>query len=144
MAISVKKIVLWRSEVEHRPGVLAGVLDPLARAGASLKCVMGYRFPGGQKAAIELYPVAGKKTVAAAHAAGLAVSSIPTLLIEGDDRPGLGHAFARALAEAGINIAFLVAHVTGRKYSAVIGMESEADAKKAVPLIRKAAASRKK
>ncbi len=144
MAITVKRIVLWRTEVEHQPGVLAGVLEPLACAGVSLKCVMGYRLPGGQKAAIELYPVTGKKAAAAAAAGGLSASPIPALLIEGDDRPGLGHAFARALAEAGINIAFLVAHAIGRKYSAVAGFESEADAKKAVPLIKKAAASRKK
>jgi len=144
MAVSVKKIILWRTEVEHKSGVLAGVLEPLASAGVSLKCVMGYRFPGGQKAAIELYPVTGKKAVAAAKAGGLAGSSIPALLIEGDDKPGLGYAFSRALADAGVNIAFLVAHVIGRKYSAIAGFENEEDAKKAAPLIKKAAQPKKK
>ena len=42
MAVSVKKVTLWRKEVSHAPGVLAGVLEPLAGAGANLRVVMGY------------------------------------------------------------------------------------------------------
>ena len=54
--------------------------------------VMAYRYPGGEnRAAIELYPVSGRKSAAAAQTAGLAPSSISTLVIEGDNRPGLGH-----------------------------------------------------
>jgi hypothetical protein len=57
---------------------------------------MAYRYPGGEnKAAIELYPVSGKKSAGAAQTAGLAPSSISTLLVEGDNRPGLGHAIAK-------------------------------------------------
>jgi hypothetical protein len=90
MAITVKKIVLWRKEVENRPGALAATLAPLAGAGASLQLVMGYHFPGREsRAAIELYPIAGRKVTAAARSAGLAAASIPALLVEGDDRPGL-------------------------------------------------------
>jgi methionine synthase II (cobalamin-independent) len=44
----------------------------------------------------------------------------------------------RALADAGLNLDFLVAQVIGRKYSAVIGFENEADADKASVLIKKA------
>ncbi len=145
MAVSVKKIVLWRAEVANQPGVLAETLKPLAEAGANLTVVMGYRFPGDpSKAAIELYPVTGRKATAAAQAAGLGAVSIPTILVEGDDRPGLGHAIAQAAASAGVNLSFVVAQVIGRKYSAVIGFENEDDAKKALPLIKKAAAGKQK
>jgi len=41
----------------------------------------------------------------------------------------------------GINIAFFVAQVIGKKFSAVIGFETADDAKKAAPLIKKAAKS---
>jgi hypothetical protein len=106
---------------------------------------MGYRYPGdGTKAAIELYPVAGKKVTAAASEAGLSASSIPTLLVEGDDKPGLGFAIAQAIAEAGVDMTFFVAQAVGRRFSAVLGFESEADAKTATPLIKKATASKKK
>jgi len=145
MAVTVKKIVLWRREVENRPGALASTLGPLASAGADLHVVMAYRYPGDEtKAAIELYPVTGKKSVAAAQEAGLSASSIPALLVEGDNRPGLGHAISQAIADAGINLGFLVTQVVGRKYSAVFGFESAADATKGAALIRKATAPKKR
>jgi len=145
MALTVKRICLWRSEVENKPGVLASTLEPLAKAGLDLWGVMGYRLPGeGARAAIEVYPVVGKKSVAAAQSAGLSASSIPTLLVEGDNKPGLGHVVARAIADAGINLSFLLAQVVGRKYSSLFGFESEEDARKAATLIKKATAARKR
>jgi hypothetical protein len=144
MAVSVKKIVLWRKEVENRPGALAHTLAPLASAGASLQLVMGYRFPGHEsRAAIELYPIAGRKVTAAARSAGLEPASIPALLVEGDDRPGLGHGTAQAMADAGMDLDFLVAQVLGKRYTEVIGFATAADAAKAAGLIRKASTARK-
>jgi hypothetical protein len=144
MAVSVRKITLWRSEVPNRPGMLAGALAALSQAGADLKVVMAYRFPGDEsRGAVELYPVTGKRAQTAARRAGLSESGIPTLLVDGDDRPGVGAAIARALAEEGINLAFFVAQALGRRYAAVIGFDSESDAKKAVPLIKKAKPSKK-
>jgi hypothetical protein len=106
---------------------------------------MAYRYPGAEsKAAIELYPVTAMKSVAAAKEAGLTASSIQAFLVEGDNRPGLGHAISQAIADAGINMDFVVAQVIGRKYSAVFGFESEADASKGAAVIRKAAAAKKR
>ena len=90
MPVTVKNISLWRKEVENQVGMLAHTLEPLTKAGANLRVLMGYRYPGdATKAAIELYPIAGKKVIAAAAGVGLVASSIPTLLVEGDDKPGL-------------------------------------------------------
>ena len=98
MSVTVKHITLWRAEVENKAGVLARTLESLAAAGADLHVVMGYRYPRGEvKAAIEVYPVTTKKSVAAAQAAGLGASSIPSLLVEGDNKPGLAHAVAKAI-----------------------------------------------
>ncbi len=145
MAVTVKKITLWRREVDNRAGALADVVRPLANAGADLQVLMGYRYPGNEtRAAIELYPVAGKKLTAAAQAAGFSASSIPTLLVEGDNKPGLGATTARAIADAGINLGFVIVQVCGKKYSAIYGFESEADSRKAAGLIKKAAAAKKK
>jgi hypothetical protein len=44
-------------------------------------------------------------------------------VVEGDNRPGLGHAIAKAIGDAGINISFVMAQVVGRRYSAVFGLE---------------------
>ena len=141
MAISVKKITLWRREMVDRPGTLAGVLAPVAGAGASLRVVMAYRYPEpAGRAAVELAPVAGRKATAAAQSAGLAPAAIGALLVEGDDRPGLGQTLSNALGQAGINLHFLMALVSGRRYAAVFGFGSDADADRAVPIIKKSAA----
>jgi hypothetical protein len=139
MAVRVKQITLWRSEVANRAGALAGMLGPIAEAGGNLKVVMGYRMPGAEnRAAVEVYPVTGKKVTAAARSVGLSDSGIPALLVDGDDRAGLGGAIARGIAEAGINMIFLMAQVVGRRYSAIIGFESAADARRAGAVVRKA------
>ena len=144
MPVKVKRITLWRKELENRPGTLADTLAPLAKAGTDLQVVMGYCHPGDRtKAAVELFPIANKKTTAAATEAGLAAVGIPALHVEGDNRPGLGHAIAQALAGAGVNLDFLVAQVIGRKYSALIGFENDTDAVKASALIKTAAAKKK-
>jgi len=145
MAVTVKRVTLWRSEVENKPGMLAQTLKPLADAGANLQVIMSYRFPGEPtRAAIELSPVSGKKSEAAAKAARLDRSSIPTLLAIGDDRPGLGSEIAEAIAGAGINISFMVAQVVGRRYSAVYGFETEEEARVATNLIKKASKPRRR
>jgi hypothetical protein len=145
VALTVKKIALWRKEVENGAGILAGALAPLAHAGANIHVVMAYRYPGHEfKGAIELYPVTGKKSATAAKEAGFSASDIPALLVEGDNRAGLGYATAQAIADAGISLDFLMAQVVGKKYSAVFGFESDADAAKCAAIIRKAGATKKR
>ena len=139
MAVSIKKVTLWRTEVENKPGALSSVLAPLADAGADLQVVMGYHYHGaGDRAIIEVCPVKGKKSTTAASNAGLAASAIPTLLVQGNYKPGLGHVIAQAIAEAGINVTFLVAQVSDKSFSAVIGFDNEAAAEQATTLIKKA------
>jgi hypothetical protein len=140
MAVTVKHITLWRADVSNEAGVLARTLEPLAQAGATLRVVMGYRYPQTpERSAIEVYPVSGKRVTAAAAQAGLTASDIPCLLVEGDDRPGLGAALGRALAEGGINIAFLMAVTMGRRFTAVIGFADEGTARAAAPIVKRAA-----
>jgi hypothetical protein len=139
MAISVKKAVLWRKEVSHEAGQLASVLAPLAQAGVNLRVVMGYTIHGDPaQAAIEVFPVTGKKAATAASQAGLAASSIPCLLVEGDDRLGLGADMARKIADTGVSISFVVAESLGRKFSAIFGFLSAADAATASKAIKAA------
>ena len=97
MPVTVKSISLWRKEAENKTGLIPRRLAA-AKAGADLGVVMGYRLPGNEaKAAIEIYPVSGKKVKAAATETRLAASAIPTLLVEGDNKPGLAHEVHRRL-----------------------------------------------
>jgi hypothetical protein len=140
MAVTVKSIKLWRKEMDNRPGELAGTLGPLVSAGADFQVLMGYRFPGNEsQAAIELYPVSGKKATAAAGAAGLQAAEIPCLMVEGDNKPAVMQSIAKSIADAGINVNFVVAQSIGRRYSAIFGFDNDADTRKAASLIKKAA-----
>ena len=52
MPLTVKSISLWRKEAENKTGFLAQTLEPLAKAGADLGVVMGYRLPGNEAKAV--------------------------------------------------------------------------------------------
>ncbi len=143
MAIRIRKLTLWRAEVAHRPGALAALLDPLAAAGTDLQVVMGYRLPGDKaRAVVEVAPITSRRAALAAGKARLAAGGAPTLQVLGDNRPGLANRIAQALADSNVNIAFLVAQVIGKRYSAVFGFENEADLDKAADRIRAAVLAR--
>lgn len=144
MAITVKKVELWNAVVDNKPGEMARVLEPLAEAGADLDIVMGTSIPGaGGKASIGVFPIKGKKIVAAAQAAGLAPArSMPSLLVSGENSVGLGRRLSEALATAGINVGVAVAQVLGPNFSAVFGFATEEDAAKAAALLKKAGAAK--
>ena len=139
MALTVKVITLWRREIENRAGELAGVLQPLATTKADLQVLMAYRVPGDEnRGAVELFPIAGKKATAAASDAGLTpANNIPAVLVQGSNGAGIGYQTSRQIAEAGINLAFLVAQVVGTRFSAVYGFDSVTDRDRAVKLLKK-------
>jgi hypothetical protein len=144
MAMTVKEITLWRREIDNRPGMLAQVLGPLAKAKSDVGVLMAYRFPGDEsRGAVELFPISGKKAAAAAQAAGLtAADDIPAVLVTGTNKPGIGFETTTAIAAAGINLAFVVAQVIGSKFSAVYGFDNDADRRKAVTLLKKSPSKR--
>jgi hypothetical protein len=60
------------------------------------------------------------------------------VLVEGDNKPGLGYQIAKSIGDAGINLSFVMVQVLGRRYSAVFGFGSAGDASRATGLIKKA------
>lgn len=140
MAVTVKKVQLWRTELTNKAGTLAKALEPIAQAGADLTVVMGYVFPGNaKKAALEVYPVTTAKAQTAARKAGLKpATDIPCLLIEGDNRAGIGHQMTSALSNAKINLGFFVVQVIGNRFTGVIGFDKEADLKRGEAIIKSA------
>jgi hypothetical protein len=137
MSIRVKKVVVWRTVVENRPGAMARALEPLAEQ--DLDLVIGY-----QGAVIDIAPVVGKKATTAAESAGFKPLPMSMILVEGENRPGVCFATARALGDAGISMDSVVAQVSGKKYQALFGFTSDADAKRAASLIKKAAKATKR
>ena len=137
MSIRVKEVVVWRTEVENRPGEMARALEPLAEQ--NLDLVIGYN-----GAVIDIAPVVGKKATTAAESAGFKPLPTSMILIEGKNHPGICFTAARVLGEAGISMDSVVAQVAGKKYQALFGFTSDADAKKAAVLIKKAVGATKR
>jgi hypothetical protein len=131
MSIRVRKVVVWRTEVENRPGAMARALERFAEQ--NLDLVLGY-----QGAVIDIAPVVGKKARTAAERAGFKPLPTSMVLVEGENHPGVCFTAARALGEAGISMDSVVAQVAGKKYQALFGFTRDADAKKAAILIKKA------
>lgn len=133
MPLKVEKVALWSSEIEDKPGALAKVLEPLAQAGVDLQVVLAQRNPTkAGTGVVYLGPVKGRKATDAAKSAGLAEATSPVILrVEGPNKPGVGHLMTSALAEAGINLAFVGASVLGSRFVAFFGFDSDVDARKA-------------
>ncbi|GEM_PF-275916 len=139
MAVKVKKAVLWKRDLQNRPGTLAESLKPFADSKSNLQVVMGYAYPGDRtRSALEIYPVESAKATEAARSVGLEpMTHTECLLVEGDDKVGLGYQMSKELADAGVNISFAIIQVVGGKFLAIMGFESAADADKAVPILKK-------
>jgi hypothetical protein len=147
MALKVSKVEVWAVEMVDQPGGLAGALEPLAGTGASLECLIARRRPDKPGSGVAfITPVKGKKATEAARAAGWApAGNIPTLRVEGPDKPGLGAKLLRAIGDAGVSVRGVSAAVLGRNFIAYIGLDSSEDADKAARAIKAAdkAAARK-
>ncbi len=138
MSVTVKRANLWRVEISNSPGTLAQTLEPFASGGVNLDVVMGYSYPDKRIAAIEVFPVTTGKSLKAARTAGLSKSNFPCVVVSGQDKPGLGHSVASALADAGINLNFCVAQKLGKQYAGIFSFEAASEADLAVKIIREA------
>jgi hypothetical protein len=133
MAIKVKRVEVWTAEIEDRAGGLVKALDPIASAKANLECIIGRRQadkPG--KAVVFVAPVTGTAVQAAAREAGFHESrTVPSLRIEGEDRPGLCRTIASAIAEAGVSMRGISTMTLGPRFVGYIGFQSPEDLMKA-------------
>ena len=135
--MTVKQVKLWVLHDRDRKGLLADALEPLAAAGVHLQVVMAYRFPAElDRCAIEVFPIDGPTAEAEARRMGFKVSDTPCLIVEGEDRRGLGARIARAVSDAKVSMAFQMAQVVGKKFSAAIGFASDEDAAAATKAIQ--------
>src|SRR5262249_18911180 len=98
----VRKAVLWRKEIDNRPGMLANALQPLSEAGADLQVVMAYRYPGASDT--DRYR-ARSGVWQEVHSCGQDSRSRPAtnrcLAGARGQSAGLGHTLAKAIGDAG-------------------------------------------
>ena len=140
MAVTIRRVQMWRTEIQNKPGELAATLEPLAQADADLAVVFERSVRGRPgRAIVEILPGRGRRSALAARAAGFSLSPNPVLLVEGDNRPGLAYAVTNTVAWAGIAMPFLSAQVVGERYSALLGFRTDEEARQAATLIRRVA-----
>ena len=99
-ALKVRKGTMWRSQIEDTPGTFAKKLEPFAKAGQSLQVVAGWSTSSATEkgvAYMEIFPVTDEKGKQCAKEAGLhEVTDSVCLIVEGDDRPGLGYTYGQS------------------------------------------------
>jgi hypothetical protein len=138
MPYAIQKVDVWAGEIDDRPGGLAEKLEILAKAGASLEFLISRRTPESPgKGVVFLTPIKGAGQKKAANEAGLSMSSMHSVRVEGPDRPGLGSKMTRALADAGINLRGVSGAALGRRSVSYFGFDSADDAAQAIRLLKK-------
>ncbi|HWL94807.1 MAG TPA: hypothetical protein VNT79_14915 [Phycisphaerae bacterium] len=138
MSITIKKAVLWRTEVSNKPGAMGASLAPLADQGINLDLVMGYTNPDKTLASIEVFPIGSAKAQREARKVGFSKAEFPCVVVQGKNQAGLGKKVASALGEAGINLNFFVAQAIDGEYVGLFSFEAQSEADLAVKVLRSA------
>ncbi len=139
MDLIVERVDVWAATIEDRPGGLAKILTGLRDAGADLDFVIARRAPEKPGTGVVfITPLRGDAEIAAASTLGFNVtSSLNSVRVEGDNRPGVAAELAKKLADAGLNLHGLSAAVIGTKFIFYIGLDSVEDATKAAGILKK-------
>ena len=137
MAYRMEKVDVWLGFLNDKPEALAGALEELKAAGASLEFMFA-RSMGGGKAVYFLAPLKGSTQLRAARKLGLtkAVKTL-SLRVTGPDKRGIGLTVARELGEAGINIQGFSAMGIGGKAMFYVAL-ARSDMAKAQRVLKKA------
>jgi hypothetical protein len=140
MDLIVERVDVWAAGIKDEPGSLARILTGLREAGADFDFIIARRAaekPG--TGVVFVTPLRGDREVAAAADLGFNVtSSVHSVRIEGENKPGVTAELTQKLADVGINIRGLSASVSGARFVIFIGLDSATDAAKAVNVLQQA------
>jgi len=92
-----------RVTVEDRPGTLAGISEALAKAGVNIRTLAA--FAAGGQFPVRVLVEEADSARKALEEAGISVEEVKQpFVVSVEDRPGALAAFARKLADAGVNV----------------------------------------
>lgn len=138
--VIAERVDVWAAGIRDEPGGLAKVLSALRDAGADLELLIARRAaeePG--TGVVFVAPLRGDEEISAATMLGFNVtSSVHSVRVQGDNEPGVASQLTEKLAAAGINLRGLTAAVMGTRFIMYIGLDSPADAAKAIDLLQHA------
>ena len=140
MELIVERVDVWAATIKDQRGSLAHLLTGLFEAGADLDFIVARRAPEKPGTGVVfLTPLRGDREIAAAAELGFNVTStVNSVRVEGENKPGVAAELTQKLAAAGINLRGFSAAVIGARFIFYIGLNSAADAEKAVKILRKA------
>lgn len=138
METIVERVDVWVAGIDDKPGGLSKVLSGLRDAGADLDFIISRRSPDKPGSGLVFVtPLRGDREVRAASILGFNVrSSIRSLRIEGENRPGTAAGIIEKLAAAGINVQGFTAAVIGPRYIMYIGLDSAEEEARAVEILK--------
>ena len=138
MAVKVQRVDTWAASLEDAPGSLASKLNALAKARVNLQFVIARRAPDRPGTGVVFVtPIPGAAGRRAAQEAGFQkTDTLHTVQVQGPDKAGQGAAMLLALADGGLNLRGVSGAAIGTKFVAYVALDSEADAAKAVKLLR--------
>jgi hypothetical protein len=138
MDLIVKRVNVWAASIRDEVGGLAQLLIGLGEAGADLDFIIAWRTaekPG--TGVVFVTPLRGDREIAAAAELGFNVThSIQAVRIEGDNKAGIAAELTEKLATTGINLRGLSAAVIGPRFIIYIGLDTTADAEKAIEILK--------
>jgi hypothetical protein len=137
MAFQIRKIQVWSTEIDDRPGAAAAKLELLARAGIDLEFVFTRPHPTRKDLGILFVaPITGPEQTQAARMAGLGPAlDVAMLNLEGENRPGVGYQIMSQLAIAGINLRGLSLSTIGHQFAAYLAFDNADTATAAVQVL---------
>ena len=140
MNMVVKRVDVWAAAIKDEPGGLAEILAGLQEVGADLDFVVARRAPEKPGTGVVFVtPLRGDAEISAAATLGFNVtSSLQSVRVEGENKPGVAAKLTKKLAAASINLHGLSAAVIGSKFILYIGLDTAEDAAKVANLLKQA------
>ncbi len=140
MDLIIERVDVWAASIKDKPGSLANVLTGLREAGADLEFIIARRSTEKPDTGVVFVtPLRGDREIAAAANLGFNVtSSIHAVCVEGENKPGIAAELTGKLAAEGINLRGLSAAIIGAKFILYLGLDTNADSRKAVDILQQA------
>ena len=138
MDLIVEHVDVWAASIKDEPGGLAQILTGLRNAGADLDFIVARRAPEKPGTGVVFVaPLRGDAEIAAAAVLGFSVtSSIHSVRIEGENKPGIAAELTEKIAAAKINLRGLSAAVIGTRFIFYIGLDTAEDAEGTIKSLR--------
>lgn len=139
MKLDVSRVPIWAAAIDDQPAALANKLEPLTEAGASLDFILARRAPEDPgQGVVFVSQLKGRKQLRTAADAGFfRTDALHSIRIEGKDRPGIGTAITRAIADLGVNLRGYSGSVTGSRFVGFVALDGVDDSAKVVRALRK-------